>query len=82
MLFNQAKNHNCIPKWTQNTESICKKAYNHLLQRLNALGADVFDLKDVYEKQVRSVLEFGPPVFSAGLTVDDSSTIRQQQMIY
>jgi hypothetical protein len=68
-------------KWTQNTESICKKAYNRLwmLRRLKALGADVFDLKDVYEKQVRSVLEFGAPVFAAGLNGEDSNTIERVQ---
>ena len=68
-------------KWTKNTESICKKGYSRLwmLRRLKALGADKDDLKEVYEKQVRSILEFGIPVFTAGLTVDDSNNIERVQ---
>ena len=50
-----------------------------MIRRLKALGADVFDLNDVYEKQVRSVLEFGSPFFSAGLTGDDSNTMERVQ---
>ena len=68
-------------KWTKNTESICNKGYSRLwmLRRLKALGADKDDLKEVYEKQVRSILEFGTPVFTAGLTVDDSNNIERVQ---
>ena len=33
----------------------------------------------MYEKQVRSILEFGTPVFTAGLTVDDSNNIERVQ---
>ena len=50
-----------------------------MLRRLKALGADKDDLKEVYEKQVRSILEFGIPVFTAGLTVDDSNNIERVQ---
>ena len=35
----------------------------------------------VYEKQVRSVLEFGTPVFTAGLTGDDVNDIERVQRI-
>ena len=68
-------------KWSKNTENICKNAYRRLwmLQRLKALGADVFDLKEVYEKQVRSVLEFGTPVFTSGLTCEDENNIERVQ---
>ena len=50
-----------------------------MLRRLKALGADVFDLKEVYEKQVRSVLEFGTPVFTSGLTCEDENNIERVQ---
>ena len=68
-------------KWAKNTESMCKAGYSRLwmLRRLKAQGADVSSLKDVYEKQVRSVLDFGTPVFTAGLTGDDVNDIERVQ---
>ena len=60
-------------KWKQNTESICKRAYGRMwmLRRLKILGADKDDLKEVYVKQIRSIVEFGTAVFTAGLTVEE-----------
>ena len=68
-------------KWSKNTESMCKAGYSRLwmLRRLKAQGADIANLKDAYEKQVRSVLEFGTPVFTAGLTGDDVNDIERVQ---
>ena len=68
-------------KWTKNTESICKTAYSRMwmIRRLKELGADEMDLKEVFEKQIRSVLEFGTPVYTAGLTSDDSQNIERVQ---
>ena len=37
-------------------------------RRLKKLGADRDDLKDVYIKQVRSILEFAVPVWHSSLT--------------
>ena len=68
-------------KWSRNTENMCKKAYNRmwLLRRLKAQGADTCDLKDIFEKQIRSVLEFGTPVYTAGLTNEDKNNIERVQ---
>ena len=68
-------------KWHQNTKNMCQKGFSRLwmLRRLKYLNADIFDLKDVYEKQVRSVLEFGVPVFTAGLTEVECKTIERVQ---
>ena len=41
------------------------------LRRLKALGADDEDLKDVYVKQIRSILEYGVPVWHSSLTIGD-----------
>ena len=50
-------------KWAANTEYIVQKGYNRLwiLRRLKAMGAGQEDLKDVFLKQVRSVLELAVP---------------------
>ena len=68
-------------KWKTNTENITKKGYARLwiLRRLKKHGANWHDLKDVYIKQVRSVLEFGVPVWNCGLTKEDISDIERVQ---
>ena len=45
-------------------------------------GANIDDLKDVYYKQVRSVLEFGVPVWNCSLTKDDCSEIDRVQKAF
>ena len=57
-------------KWSSNTKSIVKRAYHRLwmIKRLKNLGADTLDLIDIYQKQVRSVLEFGSPVWNSSIT--------------
>ena len=42
-------------------------------------GAELVDLKDVFLKQIRSVLEFGVPVWNSGLTKEDSYDIERIQ---
>ena len=46
-------------RWCDNTDIICKKGYSRLwiLRRLKGLGANLAELVDIYEKQVRAVLE-------------------------
>ena len=39
-----------------------------MLRRLKGLGANEEEILDVYQKQVRSVLELAVPVWQAGLT--------------
>ena len=50
-------------KWKLNTEYIVRKANSRLwvLRRLKNLGASINDLIDVYQKQVRSVMELAVP---------------------
>ena len=64
-------------KWSENTDHICKKGYSRLwlLRRLKGLGANVSEMIDVYNKQIRSVLEMAVPVWQAGLTMQESIQI-------
>ena len=50
--------------WSSNTEYIVSRANKKLwfLRRLKTLGANTDDLKDVYIKQIRSIMEFAVPV--------------------
>ena len=50
-----------------------------MLRRLKILGADNDDLKEVYEKHTRSIVEFGTPVVAACLTVEEKMDIERIQ---
>ena len=67
--------------WKANTENMTKKAYKRLwiIKRLKKQGANLEDLKDIYIKQVRSVLEFGVPVWNAGLNQEQVMEIERVQ---
>ena len=56
--------------WVDNTDALIKKAFARMwtVKRLMNLGAELEDLKDVYFKQIRSVLEFGVPVWNCSIT--------------
>ena len=68
-------------KWSSNTEHMLVKAYKRLwsLRRLKGMGATVEDLKDVYLKQVRSVLELAVPAWNGALTQADAKDIERVQ---
>ena len=68
-------------KWKENTVEMIKKANKKLwmLKRLKKNGASLDDLKDVYCKQVRSILEFGVPVWNCGLTQEEIIDIERVQ---
>ena len=68
-------------KWTSNTKYIVEKGYSKLwmLRRLKSHGAGLDDLKDVYIKQVRSILELAVPAWHPGLTLADSLDIERVQ---
>ena len=68
-------------KWYDNTNYICQKGYARLwmLRRLKGLGADVLEMVDVYEKQVRSVMEMAVPVWQPALTQQESTQIERVQ---
>ena len=68
-------------KWSSNTKYIVDKAYRRLwiLRRLKYHGAGTKDLIDVYQKQVRSVLELAVPAWHPGLTLAESIDIERVQ---
>jgi hypothetical protein len=70
--------------WKSNTEQMTKRAYNRLwmLKRLKLNGANLEDLTDVYVKQVRSVLEFGAPVWNSNLIKEDVGDIERVQKCF
>ena len=68
-------------KWRSNTDNMIRKAYSRLwiIKRLRNAGASLEDMLDVYIKQIRSVLEFGVPVWNSGLTREEISDIERVQ---
>ena len=68
-------------RWCDNTDYICKKGYARLwiLRRLKGLGASQTELVDVYQKQVRSVLELAVPVWQPGISKFEKSQIERVQ---
>ena len=50
-----------------------------MLRRLKPLGATEDELLDVYDKQIRCMVEFGSPVWTSGLTIADSLQIERVQ---
>ena len=67
--------------WSSNTEYIVSRANKKLwfLRRLKTLGANTDDLKDVYIKQIRSIMEFAVPVWHSSLTGEDRLLIERIQ---
>ena len=65
-------------KWNKN---ITQKGFQRLmmLRRLKQLGASQTELKDIYEKQVRSILEFAAVVWHPGLTKKNTAQIERVQ---
>ena len=68
-------------QWTADTTFITKKAYNKLwiLRRLKQSGANQQELKDIYIKHVRSVVEYGAVVWHSGLTSENTTNIERVQ---
>ena len=60
-------------KWRSNTTVMIKKAFSRLwiLRRLKPLGASTMELLDVYQKQVRCIVEYASSVWTGGLTLDE-----------
>ena len=69
--------------WHSNTTYICQKAREKLwtLRRMLQLSLDDSQLYDVYCKEIRSILEFGVPVWHPGLTLKDSTAIERLQKV-
>ena len=68
-------------KWKKNTEYICEKARKKLwiLRRMMKLNLSDSELFDVYQKEVRSILEFVAPVWHSSLTRRQTSEIESIQ---
>ena len=68
-------------KWCDNTDLICQKGYSRLsmLRRLKGLGATTDVVLDVYQKQVRSVLEMAVPVWHPAITQQETKQIERVQ---
>ena len=64
-------------KWHSHVANISKRAYMKLwlIRRLKGLGASQEILLDLYNKQVRSILEYAAPLWSPGLTVQDKEEL-------
>ena len=69
-------------KWAKNTEKIYNKAASRLwmLRRLKRFDLDEEILKDFYIKEIRSIVEYAVPVWSNGITLQQSKTIEKIQM--
>ena len=69
--------------WGQNTEFICQKARKKLwvLRRLLSFGLNIYELFDVYTKEVRSILEMAVPVWHPSLTKRQSKDIESIQKL-
>ena len=67
--------------WKANTEYIVKRCNSKIwvVRRLKKLGADDEDLLEVYFKQIRSIIEFGAPVWNSSLTGEDISQLERIQ---
>ena len=67
--------------WRSNTNEMCKNAYARLwkLRRLKPLGASTDELLDVYDKQIRCMVEFAAPVWTSGLTLAETNQIERLQ---
>ena len=67
--------------WKPNTLNMIKRAYKKLwaIKRLKSQGAELNDLVDIFIKQVRSILEFGVPVWNAGITQAEVIDIERVQ---
>ena len=68
-------------KWNENTDYISKRDYNKLwiLRRLKNNGANTEELKNIYCKHIRSILEYAAVVWHAGLTLENKATIERVQ---
>ena len=70
-------------KWQKNTAYLCAKARKKLwmLRRLMLLHLSDMELFDVYEKEVRSIVEYAVPVWHSGITRRQSNQIESIQKL-
>ena len=70
-------------KWQKNTDYICQKARKKiwLLRRMKSLKLSAKQMLDVYQKEIRSIVEMAVPVWHSGLTKKQSRSIERIQKI-
>ena len=67
--------------WSRNTDYMVGRcnAKMWVIRRLKNLGASVNDLLEVYQKQIRNILEFGVPVWNSSINNEQISQIERIQ---
>ena len=67
--------------WYANSQHMCEKGYSRLwmLRRLRLLGATSDELLDVYNKQVRCIMEMAVAVWQPGLSQAEDKQIERVQ---
>ena len=70
-----------MKRWRTNTSNIVCRANKRLwiLRRLRNYGASTSSLADVYTKQIRSILEFGVPIWQGNITLEEKNDIERVQ---
>ena len=70
--------------WKRNTKLMVSRAYMKLwiVKRLLNLGASLEDLTDIFVKHVRSILEYGAPVWNSSLTKQEAVDIERVQKVF
>ena len=70
-------------RWFKNTAYICQKARSKLwmLRRMLKLDLTIYEMFDVYTKEIRSLLEMAVPVWHSGLTNQQIEDIESVQKI-
>ena len=67
--------------WSAHCDQMCRTAYARMwmLRRLKPLGASNEELVDVYEKQIRCILEFAVAAWNPGLTKAQINQVERVQ---
>ena len=70
-------------RWNKNCNYICQKARAKLwiLRRMMKLKITIYQLFDIYTKEIRSILEYAVPVWHSGLTIQQSRDIERVQKL-
>ena len=68
-------------KWSKHINYVCKRAYTQLwtLRRLKKLGANQKILIDIYDKYVRSILEYAAPAWYPMVTLENTADLERVQ---
>ena len=67
--------------WSAHVDDIVKRCNRRLwiLRRLKKLGADDEDLKEIYQTQIRNILEYAAPVWHPSLTGEQRHKLERIQ---